>query len=174
MFYVKTKVENHHIIKPLILQYIEEQTSVRDRATSKIYKTDWNDVRYNMFSGNALPKYMYYLMPIINGALLENFSKMGAKKINIINSWFQQYVEGDTHEWHNHPSCHFSNVYFLEAPPDAPRTEFITETGETLTIDVQEGEILSFPAYYNHRSPVVSSNTRKTVVVFNTDISCER
>ena len=37
--------------------------------------------------------------------------------------WFQQYNVGGFHDWHVHPRCHFTNVYYLELPD----TNLVTE-----------------------------------------------
>jgi len=81
----------------------------------------------------------------------------------IQNIWFQQYKEGDEHDWHNHPHTQFSNVYFLELPSTNMKTEFATHPD----INVSEGDVITFPAHLVHRSKPNQSNKRKTIISFN-------
>jgi len=89
--------------------------------------------------------------------------KLKCTKWEIHNTWFQQYTEGDKHDWHNHGHTQFSNVYFLELPSKKMKTEFATHPA----ISISEGDIITFPAYLIHRSKLNKSNKRKTVIAFN-------
>ena len=82
--------------------------------------------------------------------------------------WFQQYCKSDTHSWHVHEHTHFTNVYFLELPDNEYKTE-IRKFGTTDLIDytASEGDIVTFPGFLQHRSPVLESDKRKTIISFN-------
>ena len=62
-------------------------------------------------------------------------------------------------------NLNFSNVYYLECP-DSYVTEF-----KDFNIECKEGDILSFPAFLPHRSPIIDKEERKTVIAFNTNIT---
>ena len=165
LFHKIFKLDTHQEIKPIILESINSFTikTIKNKQDS-ISRTDWQINKY-------VPRtYFKHLDPFIQTTYFEFVKSMGASKLNINNIWFQQYQINDTHNWHCHPGTHFSNIYYLELPEDAPRTEFKHpfNINKTFSFDIKEGDVLTFPGWYVHSSPVVKSDTRKTVVVFNT------
>lgn len=172
MDFIVTRVSNHDELKPQILKYVEEFTSPYDTSTDTISKTDWNTATQR-FMNRKYESYLQLLETFINGDLMENVSNtFGGQRQEVLTYWFQQYNKLDTHVWHNHPSCHFSNVYYVEMNEGAPFTEFYDPTtNKTFVVEgLKEGDVLTFPAWYIHRSPPVLDDTRKTVVVFNTNV----
>ena len=85
----------------------------------------------------------------------------------IVNYWFQQYKQNDFHGWHIHPSCMFSNIYFVELPNDTQTTFNIM--GNEVSFAVAEGDILTFPNSLIHCSKPNKSIITKTSIVFNSD-----
>ena len=90
-------------------------------------------------------------------------------KQKLANFWYQQYEHGDYHDWHLHPSVLFSSVYYLELPEGTSKTEFKTPQ-QTFSIDIKEGEILTFPSFFFHRSAINKSTQRKTIIASNWDV----
>lgn len=163
MFHKIFTIAEHQEIKPLILDDIEKfkNSSIYD-STTTISKTDWN-VPFEV------PRtYFNHLKPFINGEYLQYLRYLGGTGGIVRNIWFQQYYNTDAHTTHGHPGVNFSNIYYLELPNQSQRTEFYNPiTKEFFSFDVKEGDLLTFPAYYPHRSPKNIGNDRKTVVVFN-------
>ena len=91
----------------------------------------------------------------------------------IVRTWFQQYYEKADHDWHTHPRCNYTNVYFLELPNEKYKTEILDSNGKLIYYEAQEGDIITFPAGMQHRS-APNSSERKTVISFNSDYSVER
>jgi hypothetical protein len=61
-------------------------------------------------------------------------------------------------------------VYYLDLPDGTPKTELIDPwSREVITMDVQEGDILTFPSFVIHRAPVNKTATPKTIISFNSD-----
>lgn len=87
------------------------------------------------------------------------------QSLKVSGYWFQQYENGDFHKWHTHPGDMFSNVYYVELPDGASKTSFMLN-GNEFTVDVKEGDILTFPAFLLHQSKP-NQSSRKTVVAFN-------
>lgn len=118
-------------------------------------------------------KYFTLLNPYVN----IHFEKIVAdtypgKGYDLIhpNIWFQQYVKGDFHSWHNHGSS-WSTVYFVELPDPSFSTMFyLPFNKEEIQIDVKEGDFITFPGFIFHKSPVNTSDKRKTIIAFNTII----
>lgn len=165
MFHKIVSNIDHDRIKPLILDYIDTvESSVQD-----ITKTDWEDCY------NSERPYIRELFPLIERELRPLFRNMGADIIEVDNFWFQQYKINDHHGWHTHAHTHFSNIYYLELPDPSLVTEFIDpDTGEVLQPAVKEGDLLIVPSFIAHRSPVITTTDRKTVIVINMTIHSNR
>ena len=63
-----------------------------------------------------------------------------------------------------------ANVLFIELPDKNLSTSIIGQNKENISIDISEGDILSFPAFLVHSSRINKSNKRKIVIAFNTDL----
>jgi hypothetical protein len=166
IFHKIFRLEQHEILKPLILKSINdfEPGSIHNKD-DLISKTDW------VISPDVERKYFDYLKPFIDTVYFDYVKTMGADRLHVGNFWFQQYTEHGTHGLHCHPGAHFSNIYYLELPEGTPQTEFINPyNSEVFNFDVREGDVLMFPAYYPHRSPLIVGDKRKTVIVFNSSM----
>jgi hypothetical protein len=117
---------------------------------------------------NFKREYLNYFFEIIKPYIEKISINLKSKKIKISHTWFQQYEKNNTHGWHTHPQAHFTNVYFVELPSNSIATEILGQDN----LDLNEGDLLTFPAYYYHRSPINLTNERKTIISFNSDISC--
>ena len=90
-------------------------------------------------------------------------AELHSKEWSIQNGWFQQYLKSGNHGWHTHPQSHFTNVYFVELPHKSLATEIFKHK----KIKVEQGDLLTFPAFYYHRSPLNNLDKRKTIISFN-------
>ena len=162
-FYITHQIKEHHIHKNILLSLINEipnnsyeNISHTDFNLPKEYKRKYLDYFYN----NVIKDYMNNLCNILK---IENW--------NIQEGWFQQYNKKDNHNWHAHPDCQFTNIYFLELPD----IKYITELNNSCfneTIDLQnvsEGYVITFPSYILHRSIPINEDTKKTIISFNSN-----
>ena len=94
--------------------------------------------------------------------------------IRITSTWFNQYEpnSGSEHPFHNHWKINEQNsltsIYYVELEDNSLRT--IVEDPKThkeVDLKVKEGQILTFDATIPHRSPQNNTDTRKTVIAFN-------
>lgn len=154
----KTKVDNHQEIKEELLQKInlipQNPMTVKD---SKILHTDWH-----------LPRDMYreykdLFLKTVDPHMKYVGEKLEVDSYEIVNYWFQIYGQGNTHTWHNHPGLHYAHVYFIECPKGLS-TKF-----KNFEVDCEEGDILSFPAFIPHMSPLIKNNEMKTIIAFNSN-----
>ena len=88
------------------------------------------------------------------------------------NGWFQQYIVNDIHDWHFHAKANLSIVYFLELNDSSESTEFfdIIKKESFQVDDVKEGDLIIFPGFLPHRSPLKKSNSRKTIISYNINL----
>lgn len=156
----------------IIVNKIKNFNEINLKLLSLIDKIPTNSlVEYNDNITNTdvnLPKdfkreYLEYFFDIMQPYFKKLCIQLHSKRIEISGGWFQQYTKNSTHQWHTHPKCHFTNVYFVELPLKSLATEILNHSN----LDIKEGDLLTFPAYYYHRSPVNLSEKRKTIISFN-------
>ena len=162
------KIENHSLIRDKILKEISYTQDGNLNAKDlyfhdRISKLDWNYCRdYSRpWTKIFLPEFIRTVEPMV--------ASMGYTSIRIIDMWYQQYMEGDTHGWHVHGQ-HFTGVYYLEYPEGCSKTEVCSPFDlKAEQMDTVEGDLIVFPAHYIHRG-LPNSDIRKTIISFNFDI----
>lgn len=98
------------------------------------------------------------------------YNQIGFKKIEIQNIWFQEYDYQSSFEWHNHPGADFASVFFLNFSKNNPGTEFMVND-KILRAEVEEGDIIIFPATIMHRSPPNLSDDKRIIIAFNVKVN---
>ena len=158
---VITKIKEHSLIKNKILEDIKNTPQNKlDYITSTDWKTP-RQVHRKYFVDHMFSIINNYYESIAKKLNLKNFD---IKKLVIHNYWFQIYNKDSYHDWHTHSAVHFTNVYFLELPDKNCATEIKGHP----KLNVQEGDLITFPGYWLHRSPPNNSDKRKAIVSFNT------
>lgn len=95
-------------------------------------------------------------------------------KFDISHMWYNQTQEADCGSWKNRQSCQWSVLYFVEVSDDKYMTEFLDpESGEIIRPEAKAGDMLIFPSWLVHRSPMIQPNGRKTVISCDMDLCCE-
>jgi hypothetical protein len=163
-----TKIKNHIEHKNILLNSIEIFNKVNESQiknielnskTKGIVKSDWNLER-----GEYL-KYFYKYIAKEQIQLICDYLNLENWEIN--NGWFQQYNNKGEHNWHTHPNTQFTNVYYLELPDKKYKTQIKDLNNKILDFDVNEGDILTFPSYFIHKSKP-NGVKRKTIISYNT------
>jgi len=159
---ILTKIDNFKEINKNILSLIDKiPNNPIQKDRDKIHHTDWN------LPNNFKREYLDYFITILQPYLDHISIKLNSKILKISNIWFQQYNKLDTHAWHTHPEANFTNVYFVELPSKSLGTEILNHN----KLDLNEGDLLTFPAYLYHRSPANITEERKTIISFNSNVS---
>ena len=163
-----SNIERHKEIKNQLLDLFKtNKESLYDREKGQndnIHSLDWNN------SKNTSRKWVQLFYPILQKKLNEMIEPSGLSKCTIYDVWFQQYKKEGTHGWHTHGS-NYTGVYYLNLHKDNPSTEILLPTDplKKRTIEVNEGDIIIFPSYFIHRSPLNKSTNSKTIISFNFD-----
>ena len=163
----KTKVYNHLDIKDIILNEIREiGINSVNNDQEQIYNTDFF-IKNNL---QLLPRKNLnkVLLPVITNHNNTLSKKLNVKSIELDNYWYQQYKKNDFHKWHVHSFCVFSNIYYVNLDNQGSRTSF-KHLDLEFNIDIEEGEILTFPSSFIHCSHPNQSDIMKTVISFNTN-----
>ena len=158
-FYIKTKIIEHSYNKDKLLSLINKGNF---SSFDNIYKTDWH------FDKNTEREYLNLFYKIITPYMNNMCLKIKAKTWRIHNGWFQQYKKNNFHDWHRHSSSVFNNIYYVDLPAGASKTTF-RFLGKEFQVEVKEGQILSFPSFFEHCSKPNLSDNIKTVIAFNSN-----
>ena len=151
-------IKNHKKVNKKLLQLINKITkNPYHWPNEKFSHSDW-----------TLPKeyhreYVPYFYSVIKPYMDEMCAKFKSVKWEIHNCWFQQYNKNDYHNWHNHMYSHWTNVYFVELP----NSNMSTELYEWKSLKLKEGDLLTFPSFWYHKSKLNKSLKRKTIISFN-------
>ena len=159
----KFTLSNHNEIKSKMLDVIEnyEQVNKCPDLTTKITKTDFYDKLEPKGYYNILQEGLSPLWTAISDRYWSStFSNPWI--------WFQQYYRNDWHGWHMHGNSNISMSYFLELPDPKYSTEFVDiEDNKVFQLDASEGDVVIFPSFTIHRSPIIESDIRKTIIAIN-------
>jgi hypothetical protein len=153
-------VDNHEEIKKKILDAIAtmgRHNIIEDGQS--IFNTDWH------LSNKYQRPYWDIALPLINkhNENLENcFLSNG--KIQIKNYWFQQYELNNYHNWHIHDLM-FSNIYYVSLPQNSATTFSLDK--KEFVVEVQEGDIVTFPSVFEHCSKPNKTEEVKTIISYN-------
>lgn len=166
---LRNRVENHAEVKDSILKAIDEfPRHLVYNKKDTIFNSDYTLPR------SFERRYWNFVQPIIERTTIKSlFEEFKCKEIQIDNYWFQQYQESDSHGWHTHGGTHWTNVYFVELPDEKLKTEILDMRKENyIEYEAKEGDIITFPSFLYHRSPINDTRERKTIISFNlTDYS---
>jgi muramidase (phage lysozyme) len=158
-FYFVNKIKEHSKIKDKLLKQIAK---MKDDNLATVSKTDF------AISTNSERPYLKLFNDTMDRYIKKIMATLQFKTCVIHNVWYQQYKNKSSHGWHTHPKVNYTNVYYLELPDKSKKTKIynvITKKFEEL--DVEEGDLVTFPAHIPHGSPVIDDTKRKTVIVFN-------
>ena len=168
------------IVNGVIIQSIKEHLQIKeeilkriDKAKSGSYRTvsitDWhkdNTTPRTYFTDILEPLVRHYYKNIMTH-YYKNFKEK--IELDIDNFWFQKYEKNSSHKWHTHPRTHFGNVYYVELPNNEYGTKFLNMKN----IDIKEGDLITFPAFFAHSSPINLHDEQKTIISFNTNITID-
>jgi hypothetical protein len=164
-FYYIKHFDKHNELKSTLLNLINSaafDSPKSDVCELNISKTDWT------LSQNTSRSWAQFIVPHLFNYEKNIYSELGYNWIQISEIWFQQYNKESEHGWHVH-GCNFTNVYYLELPKGTPKTLLIDPFTQKniIEVNVQEGDIISFPSFVVHKTEKNLSEKRKTIISWN-------
>jgi mannose-6-phosphate isomerase-like protein (cupin superfamily) len=160
-FFITDVKEHVKLKKRLIENFDAMGTFSYIDVAQKISNTDWH-----LGSGFSRP-YYDLVQPIFQSVCKDIQKKMHyPDPLDVTNYWYQKYNQGDSHKWHVHKNSNFSSVYYVSLPEGSAKTTFKV-LGEEFSVDVKEGQILSFPGMVPHCSKPNLSEEPKIIISFN-------
>lgn len=156
-------VKEHDYYKPLLLKCIQQMiTDNNIEPNSKGYLYDFDIAEARRPYKKLMDQMLY--------PYIEDVGEMyGVSHLKTSTYWFQQYFQNTDFGWHTH-QAHWACVYYLELPEMTEATEFLNY-GQ---FNVKEGDVIFFPTFLVHRSPIIKSNQRKTVIATNITYEVDR
>tara|TARA_B100000945_G_C20104539_1_gene467412 strand:+ start:57 stop:614 length:558 start_codon:yes stop_codon:yes gene_type:complete len=160
----KHTLECHSQIKSNLLDLISDYEQINP-SPDYVTKTDFYD---NL---ESFPEYFNVLSQNLTPLWDEICHKYWAGNFGIMGVWFQQYNNNDFHGWHFHGNSSISMSYFVELDDAKYSTEFVDiQKKDTFQMECSEGDVIIFPSYIIHRSPLIRSDTRKTTIAINLNL----
>jgi len=161
-----TRVKNHEQHKLELLKRINKYEADENMRWDHYY----GDYQVSPFvEQSEAPEYMKYFYDNMAQDILRSVGNklgLGLYNAEVHKLWYQRYEKKDFHDFHNHAGCHFANCYFLELPDNKYKTQIFDRTSE-IQYNAKEGDVITFPAYLAHRSPINESQDIKTIIAWN-------
>lgn len=175
---IKKKFKYHKKIKNQLLKLIDKtefplkesqdinynKQYLRNGSNHSFYKHDWNDAL------NVNRSWYKLAGKKIISELTNMLKNCNYDDAVIHEIWFQQYKKNNFHNWHLH-GRDFTGVYYLDFSKNLNQkgTEFmdIGNPKNKFILKVEEGDIIIFPSNIWHRSPLIKSNSTKTIISYN-------
>ena len=116
-------------------------------------------------------KYVEYFQNNIFSKFAESIcNTYSCKGVQMTNIWFQVYKKNDCHDVHSHPRTNLTNVFYINLPNKKLTTQIFLPQNQIFELNIEEGDILTFPGYYAHKSPINNFDEDKIIIAFNTDL----
>jgi hypothetical protein len=157
-FVFKRSVNGFNFIKNTLVDTIKKSTSIYHDTNKERHQTDYH------LSKDISRLYEPLVMPSILEHMRAFEQQYKFSGIELHHLWFQWYRSGDYHDWHVHPYCHFTNILYVSLPDKSLATQI-----NGISVDVEEGDILTFPSFFLHQAPTVE-DAEKIIISFNTNI----
>jgi hypothetical protein len=161
-FIKKYKLEDFDNFKTKMELMIEMMKEEYDcsyaRMTYSDYKLPWS-------SSGGKPPYYDVVVEKVKPYLDEYAKGWGCRSVHIENLWFAEYYDGGEFGWHTHEGSNMSCVVQLHLDNKNHATQLMGYDN----LDLEEGDLLVFPAMVPHRSPEVNYD-RKLVIAVNFNI----
>ena len=164
-FYIVTDIKEHQENKLKIIRSIEAMPKSAIYTIAEQVRTDWN------LPEDHKSEYLDIFYEMIGPYMEEMADRLKCKHCEVTNAWYQVYSKGDRHDWHTHSQANYTNVYYLSLPNKSIKTQLYDVVSESIVenIEVEEGQILTFPASVIHRSPVNETEGKKRIISFNSN-----
>jgi len=168
-------IGKHKQLKNKLLKNIKDTPFTE--TYNNVSKTDWEidcflERKYwdknviDIFENctDILKKNLYGSLDIKDktGRVVNNFNQF---KTTLHNYWYHLYKKNSNYHWHTHGCSNFSAIYYISLPEKKYKTQFLN-----MNMPVKEGDLLIFPSFLAHCSPINKSNKEKVILSINFSI----
>lgn len=162
-YYISTFKE-HSVLKKPILKALKKSKSQTINKKNEVLITNWYD------PSNKIDEYLDILYEPLNKHMNEVFTKLKHSNYVYQSFWFTKYKKGGTFTPHQHQKASWVSIYYLKLPNGTPITNFENIfSNEIFVPEINEGDIITFPGFIWHYSPINTSTKTKISISFNVD-----
>lgn len=158
-------------------------------STVKQFELQNNDFNYFSKDFNVLDHIdLLGIKNIVNRHLLDyqhNVCGIEIQQFYITDSWIAITPPGGKHVVHNHPNSLLSGVFYFDVPNNSSinfyiesqffknfkfcfdYTKLTTHNQQTITVPVQQSDIVIFPSWVDHSVDINASDKERIIIGFN-------
>lgn len=152
-----SKFKNHLELKDKLIYLINKTSAdLFDNENNKVI-TDYEKDEDFEYKKVVVP---YLLKEIENVLSLSSDLLTKPKQV-----WFQQYRKDHFHSWHTHDNVQFGLIYFLKMKNNNYKTQFKQLNGDKIDYNSNEGDVVIFPSYLPHRSPIIDIDREEKIII---------
>ena len=180
-------INNYKETNEKIYHYIKNLHSTDNKGIIKSNVQGWHSNNFNLEDENVI-EFINLISPNINNVLNDMNWDMSKQRAKISAMWAIINKPNDFNVIHTHPNSFLSAAYYVKAPKDAgkfvfenpntvathsyPAPERKTEFNvKTAGLEIEEGDLLLFPAYLPHKVNENKSSEDRIVISFNVNIN---
>jgi uncharacterized protein (TIGR02466 family) len=184
----KYQIENYQKINEDLIKYVYELNKKDNLGVKKSNINGWHSKPFDFKEKENIPNKFY---AHINNYIKDVFSKFGWEynetKVICTSMWAIINKKGNFNIEHTHPNNYLSAAYYVKAPDNCgnfkatnpnilnrhvrAKAEKANElNSNSVSIKINEGDLLIFPAYLPHSVEENKSDEDRVIVSFNIDI----
>ena len=184
----KYQIDNYQKINEGLVKYVYELNKKDNVGVKKSNINGWHSKPFDFKEKENIPNKFY---AHINNYIKDVFSKFGWEynetKVICTSMWAIINKKGNFNIEHTHPNNYLSAAYYVKAPDNCgnfkatnpnilnrhvrAKAEKANElNSNSVSIKINEGDLLIFPAYLPHSVEENKSNEDRVIVSFNIDI----
>jgi len=184
----KYKLKNFKDLNKKLAKYIYKLQDKDSDGLERSNKGGWHSKNFELAVEDSIQKeFAIIAQPYILNVFQNYGWKTENKNIRIKEMWAIINKQSNFNVLHTHPNCYLSAAYYVKAPENCGRfqvespniarrhsypeihirNEFNTEGAG---VDINEGDLLIFPAYLPHKVSHNKSSEDRIVISFNVDV----
>ena len=184
----KYKLNDFKDLNKKLAEYIYKLQEKDSKGLERSNKGGWHSKNFALAVEDSIQKEFAVIVQQYILNVFQNYGwKTENKNIRIKEMWAIINKEGNFNVLHTHPNCYLSAAYYVKAPencgrfnvesPNIARRHSFPEINirnelntEGAGVDINEGDLLIFPAYLPHKVKTNESSEDRIVISFNVDI----
>ena len=184
----KFKIENYKDINKSLIKYIYELQQLNPTGVKKSNINGWHSKPFDLTDPQNEPnKFLSQITDNIKDVFKHYGWVYDTNKVKCTSMWSIINKKGSFNIEHIHSNNYLSAAYYVKAPKECgkfkaltpniitrnffPKSNGITELNAvTAKINVEEGDLLIFPAYLPHSVEENKSDDDRVIISFNIDV----
>ena len=181
-------IENHKEINSELEKHIYELREKDPKGNDHSNAGGWHSNNLDIINDGPPQRFIFKFKDFLKSIVIDDYGwKYEKDKARIVAMWAIINKKNSFNIAHNHPNCFLSAAYYVKAPKNCGK--FIVESPNIAKrhsspaiinrnelnlvlngLDINEGDLLLFPAYLPHKVAKNESDEDRIVISFNVDI----